>query len=803
MRKHTIILLVLVMCGGSDSATTVPDTSTEITENQPEQKTNNIVEEKLSENNITETENSFENEEEYEPEILLTPEEEQRLLKLQSTPEELDGLIEKDYSEVLNVDPNIISGNYLARHCEFTGTYKNIYYDNVPLLDIPLDSSDISTYYSTGLFDNLSTLACDSSWEIEVGIGGDSLVPRDIQKEEGNRRDLYGLSFYDRILPFYEERPEGQQGLWGQWIQAQQSHPFGPAGGTIEGGLWIGDKLGRSKFPKYMANGAALFYNPNSSLSGWGFFERRVDCDCYGGIQITNKILNSPNLISFDEDQQTYDDEGGIYFGHGWMALPLIGGEYRNEIEPASEDIGKLTWTFFMNSAQYSGPTWGYVPEFWYRRIDRWNSTEYYIDSDEASKKVYRDYLAGNITNEELNSYVKSQDWYVDNADDYDYDRGAPFWTEEKNTLAYTSTPYAAIGAEMDPLEAFVEYDAKGDLFLKIFPPEVPSTSQKEYFILDGRFYDVSLYNSFLDLLENKDSTEFLNTSFRKHSEPLEIEKANRERPDLDSNQIYMIDIPEEDLEFQTKKVLSWNMYLDAELNSKGEVSNYWNWGDIDPDNRKVSQYFKVTEGNESKDYKFEPVLESDVPDTLKNLTFKNKDEVKSFMPHVKTEKDLEKEQRIKDNDRKFLGDVDTNPIDFTCWTCDEEIGCDKTIYKNVLDDGSEIYYRWYRFRDQPTFQNLKLDYPEIYTEEYLDTLQDTIEKMHSEWSIKQEFLPVPKTLDNLHLAEIDHGLVVSPPLGLEIGWIPIVLEVKAPYGVYETKFSFLDFDDVGEISGR
>jgi hypothetical protein len=41
------------MCSGSDSATTVPDTSTEITENQPEQKTNNIVEEKLSENNIT------------------------------------------------------------------------------------------------------------------------------------------------------------------------------------------------------------------------------------------------------------------------------------------------------------------------------------------------------------------------------------------------------------------------------------------------------------------------------------------------------------------------------------------------------------------------------------------------------------------------------------------------------------------------------------------------------------------------------------------------------------------------------
>ena len=75
--------------------------------------------------------------------------------------------------------------------------------------------------------------------------------------------------------------------------------------------------------------------------------KKEVDCDCYGGIQITNKILNSPNLISFDEDQETYDEDGGIYFGHGWMALPLIGGDYREEIEPASSDIGKLSWTIF------------------------------------------------------------------------------------------------------------------------------------------------------------------------------------------------------------------------------------------------------------------------------------------------------------------------------------------------------------------------------------------------------------------------------------------------------------------------
>ena len=74
---------------------------------------------------------------------------------------------------------------------------------------------------------------------------------------------------------------------------------------------------------------------------------------------------------------------------------------------------------------------------------------------------------------------------------------------------------------------------------------------------------------------------------------------------------------------------------------------------------------------------------------------------------------------------------------------------------------------------------------------------------MHSEWSVKQEFLPVPKTLDNLHLVELDHGLVVSPPEGYEKGWVPIVLEVVGSYGVYETGISFLELEGFGEISGR
>ena len=68
----------------------------------------------------------------------------------------------------------------------------------------------------------------------------------------------------------------------------------------------------------------------------------------------------------------------------------------------------------------------------------------------------------------------------------------------------------------------------------------------------------------------------------------------------------------------------------------------------------RQSQYYKVREGEGSKDYEFTPVLENEVPDSLKNLTFKNKDTVTSFMPHIKTEKDFEREQIIKEKYNLF-----------------------------------------------------------------------------------------------------------------------------------------------------
>ena len=52
---------------------------------------------------------------------------------------------------------------------------------------------------------------------------------------------------------------------------------------------------------------------------------------------------------------------------------------------------------------------------------------------------------------------------------------------------------------------------------------------------------------------------------------------------------------------------------------------------------------------------------------------------------------------------KEIFGMENVNYLDYSCWVCDEENGCDPTVMWATLDDGSEIRYRWYKFKDQPT----------------------------------------------------------------------------------------------------
>lgn len=86
--------------------------------------------------------------------------------------------------------------------------------------------------------------------------------------------------------------------------------------------------------------------------------------------------------------------------------------------------------------------------------------------------------------------------------------------------------------------------------------------------------------------------------------------------------------------------------------------------------------------------------------------------------------------------------------------------------FKAYPGDGSEITYYWYRFADQPALLNADL------TDEQREALQKRVELLHRNWTKEREYLPPPRIGE---LADIDPALILTPPKGLEVGYVPIV----------------------------
>ena len=86
--------------------------------------------------------------------------------------------------------------------------------------------------------------------------------------------------------------------------------------------------------------------------------------------------------------------------------------------------------------------------------------------------------------------------------------------------------------------------------------------------------------------------------------------------------------------------------------------------------------------------------------------------------------------------------------------------------FEAKLGDGSVATYYWYRFADQPALLNADLTATER------EALQKRVEMLHKSWTKDREYLP-PPTVGKL--ADLDPAVLVTPPKGLEIGYVPIV----------------------------
>ncbi len=86
--------------------------------------------------------------------------------------------------------------------------------------------------------------------------------------------------------------------------------------------------------------------------------------------------------------------------------------------------------------------------------------------------------------------------------------------------------------------------------------------------------------------------------------------------------------------------------------------------------------------------------------------------------------------------------------------------------FKVRLTDGSSVTYSWYRFVDQPSFQQYNWNAGKK------AQLQAFVEKLHAQWTMDRDYMAPPT---RGKLVALDPALLVTPPRGLEIGYVPIV----------------------------
>jgi hypothetical protein len=75
---------------------------------------------------------------------------------------------------------------------------------------------------------------------------------------------------------------------------------------------------------------------------------------------------------------------------------------------------------------------------------------------------------------------------------------------------------------------------------------------------------------------------------------------------------------------------------------------------------------------------------------------------------------------------------------------------------------------------DQPSLQDADL------SEAEKNRLQAVVEKIHAQWTMEKEYLPPPGMGT---LAALDSALIVPPPKGFEIGYVPIATRQSPGHG--------------------
>lgn len=200
---------------------------------------------------------------------------------------------------------------------------------------------------------------------------------------------------------------------------------------------------------------------------------------------------------------------------------------------------------------------------------------------------------------------------------------------------------------------------------------------------------------------------------------------------------IYLHSTPDKE-----RATIAWSNFATPQASDPTTFGYRWGTGVIDAEGYKavlLPQFYRLEKGEKKSEWV--PVSAEDVP-------------AETGLASVKFDTPKERPQEPY-----------TTPEDpKSCW---KTPGPKAGPFKVKLGDGSTVTYCWYRFADQPALLNADL------SPEERERMQTLVEKLHRSWIPDSEYLPPPAIGD---LAELDPAQLVTPPKGLEIGYVPIAI---------------------------
>ncbi len=314
------------------------------------------------------------------------------------------------------------------------------------------------------------------------------------------------------------------------------------------------------------------------------------------------------------------------------------------------------------------------------------------------------------------------------------------FWTKPtlKNPAmsgqfldARPSNPNRALQMETQYIPCFLGTDANGRTFARIAPTSFPRNERGDSVVVHRitSYKKEALWNRVQKWLDGGDAVSgTIDTEFSA------LHKFARRGGS--TWQIYAPNTPKE-----AKAHIDWNAFATPVALDDYTYGFKWNerMATKNGSLTKLPEYYQLVKNKNKKD-QWQGVSERDVPAEtgLATVTFGTPPQSSRPQPYVTPE----------------------NPK--SCW---KTPGPKAGPFTAKLGDGSVVTYSWYRFADQPALLNADL------SDDEREGLQKKVEKIHRHWKKDKEYLP-PNTVGTL--AGIDPALLVTPPKGLEIGYVPI-----------------------------